>query len=455
MINKEKNVFSCLSFPNSLKLWYDADQYLNELRSELFVNGEEICLKAKKLFPFCKILSQSPKFDSNELFSLLSTVIFPTIPSISSSSKKILSILRILNESITLNKRNIPPQFLEELKHSIISLQSSEISLVFNEFSMIFTILFDISEQPELFSFIDSFDKVVTKTSLFIIPQSVALSHYSDHLTFNRITKSGLNEQLNSTEIPSQRLHAIQAMDKLLNSRSYWTLITQVLSSTIKTYQEFSNRPFFDTALVKFSTILSSDINFESIRQIFSQKILPFFFVEPNTPYFRVFAEAASIATQQIGPPLPIYMQFIDNLMKSTPIEPNAGHYYREFVQWLLKNEKDEIRRSDILLEELAVMQKIYAADPSPENSEGLIEAIHQPPEGIDVNLLLFGKIALLKVSKLQVVVLVHKFYKMRSEEEKVNSKAIFESLCDSYDPVTANAVRLVLDGKSLEAASC
>lgn len=454
LLSDKKKTASCLDFPSSLKLWYDADNYLNELRSELFLNGEEVVIKSKKLRTFSKILSQSPKFDGNELFSFLSTVILPSIPTCSSSSKKLISILRVLNESVTLHKKEVPPQFLKELIEKITSLQSSSIPLVFHEFSMLFSVLFEISEHTELFTFCESFDKVVTKTAVFIVPQSVALSRYSDHLVSNRVTKSGLNDQL-SIEIPSQRLHVIRAIDTLLNNRSYWPLMVQVLSNVVKTYQEFSNRPFFDQALVKFSTILSSDVNFESVRNVFTQKILPFFFVEPRQPSFAVFAEAASVATQQIAPPLPIYSSFIERIVKTKPIEPNAGHYYREFVQWLLKYEKDPVRRSDILLEELSVMQKIYAADPSIENSEGLIEAIHQPSEGIDVILLLFGKVAVLNISRLQIVVLIHKYYRNASQEERENCRAIFESLSDSYGPETAKAIKMVLDGKPFEAALC
>ncbi|OHS99312.1 hypothetical protein TRFO_34286 [Tritrichomonas foetus] len=424
----------------SEKLWIDPDGFLSDYK-------EKFELKSKNLLNFCQILAQSPKFTADSL----SEFIIPMIQNIAEieSPKKILSLLRVINEVLVLCGKNLLNGFISELTRALIAIQNTDISLIYHEMSMIFSTLFNISFSQNLILICDNFDKIVKQTAIFIIPQAVAASVYGR--PSQRITKGGLNDQF-YIEIPSQRLKVIKAIDKLVSCQPYWQLIIQILPNIIKTYQEYSTKPFFDLILAKLSSVLVSDVNFDSIRKDFTQKILPILFVEPNTPSFKVFAEAASIATQQISPPLPIYYQFIDKLMQSQPIEPNAAHYYRDFVRWLLKYETDPIRKTDIMLEELSNIQKIFATDPSSENSEGLVEALRHPAEGIDSTFMLFGKLALMPISKLQVVVLIHKYYRGANPQEREKCQVMFESLNDSYDQELADALKCVLFEKAIDA---
>ena len=421
------------------------NQYLKDIQNS-FENNEP--LKSKMLLEFCKTLSNEPKFDPMIISNILVSIL-ERLENIE-SSKKILSALRAISECLYLYGKKFSKETLSDIERLLQPTQNSDISLVFYELSYIFNFILNLQESNQLFTFCENFDKLVKQYSIFIVPQSSAVSLYGKVST--RVNKNGINDRLLS-EIPSQKLKSIRAIDKLVNSRPCWQIIIAILPNIIKIFQECYMKPFFDSAISNLSMVLATDINFESIKQNFVQKILPILFAAPNTPHFKVFAEAVSVVTQKIPPPLPGYFKYIDCIMESTPIEPNAAHYYRDFVRWLLKHEHDPVRKSDILLEELSKIQIIFSADPSNENSDGLIEALKSPVEGIDSSFMMLGKLAMLKINKLQIAVLIHKYLRCINSEGKENCKAIFESLSDSYDPELKIALNYVLNGKSIEVA--
>lgn len=443
------------SFGKSLKLFYDPDSSLNEIIATKF--SDEMAIKSKNLKFLSQTLSKSPRFNIDNLCSLIQNKILTSIVSYETileieSCKKLILLLRIINQVLSLYKRQLQPDFLNEINQALLLLQSSEFSIVYSELSRIFSVLFEFFESKELINFCESFDKIVKTTSVFLVAQSVASFRYPEWYSSGRIQKTPLNDQLLFTELPSMRMHAIIALDHLLNCRSFWPLIIQIISNVFNTFQDFSATPIFDHLLANFSSLLAANVNFQIIRPFFAQRILPFLFVSPNSPNFQVYAESASIAIQQIGPPLPHFYKYIDAVIQTRPLVHNAAHYYREFVRWLLKHERDKVRQCDILLEEFSVVQRIYELDPSPSNAEGLIEALKQSnQEGMNVTIILFGKLTMLQIPLLQMVVLVHKYVKSADEEETKRCMEIFESLADSYSPEVSKALRSVLNGKPLD----
>ncbi|KAH0795113.1 hypothetical protein GPJ56_000956 [Histomonas meleagridis] len=200
---------------------------------------------------------------------------------------------------------------------------------------------------------------------------------------------------------------------------------------------------------------MASNPNFQKIRKDYIQSILPHVFVPANSPQFNEFSLYISVIVHSIGWPLPQYLQFIDSIIEANPTHPKATQYYRDFVRWLLGNESDPIRKADIVLQELEVIQKIFTQNPTQENSEGLIEALVQPSydDNFDPSLLLIGKLAMLDLPVTVILVMIQKYVRQCSEENLQKCLAMHEMFADSYhSEKKSKAIKLILERKSADA---
>jgi hypothetical protein len=173
-------------------------------------------------------------------------------------------------------------------------------------------------------------------------------------------------------------------------------------------------------------------------------------FPHPDSPQFLELSRAISVVTHALGPPIDGYSEFMDQILAKG--HPQAAVYYCDFVQLLLKNDMDEDRKSDAILQQIQVLQKIWTCDPTVENCERLAGALRQPCEGFEAGFMLLGKLAMLDVSLLGLLVLIKKFVEKSNEEGLEGCKKWYESVVDSYgEGIKGKCIGMVLEGKGLE----
>ena len=361
------------------------------------------------------------------------------------SSKKILAILRIVNEVIAKLRRRCPPELTSMVNEKLALMQNSEVSAVFTEMASIFARLFNNSK-PELLYICDAFDQIAPKSGLFLVAQATAVGKHN--MQCSRICKSGLYDFF-TTDIASRRLRLLYSIERMLSQPLFFQLFTSLFDSFAKMFADNCQKPFFDAILAYLASVIAGHVKFDAVRGNFVRRIIPQLFQPPNSPQFGELAMAISLVTHAVGPPIQGYSTFIDVILNTKPTHPRAAYFYSDFVQWLIQNGVDDARRSDIILEDIQVMQRLFMENHTCENAEKLAEALQQHAEGFDPSFMLFGKIAMLPIPLTYLLVLIQKYIRKCNSEDVQMCRTWVESVESSYDPEVAKCVHLILDGKN------
>lgn len=421
----------------SVKMFLYPHRHLAEIQTNFVKKGKTLINLARTLSK----VSLDPQSASR-----LVEFLFEGVEEIE-SSKKILAILRIVNQSIAKLGRRSPPELVSLINEKLILMQNTEIPAVHAEIASILSRLFNVTT-PELMRICESFDQIAPKSGLFLLAQATAVSKHN--IPCSRFVKSGIVDFFTS-ELPSRRLRLLYACERLMSQTLFFQLFTSLFDNFAKMFAENCQRPFFDGVLAQLASAVAGHVKFDWVRGDFVRRIIPLLFQPPNSPQFSELAMAISLVTHAVGPPIQGYSTFIDLILTTKPTHPRAAYFYSDFVQWLIQNGVDDARKSDIILEDIQVMQKLFLERHTCENAEKLAEALQQQAEGFDPSFMLFGKIAMLPIPLMPLLVLIQKYLRKCSSEDIETCKMWVESVESAYDPDVAKCIRLVLDGKNKE----
>jgi hypothetical protein len=362
------------------------------------------------------------------------------------SHKRLMAMLKVIEVTLLTYGRRLGEAFFQQLDNCLAKLEVIDVPGMYTCLSLILAKLFAMAP-PNLLRLCESFDRIVPQSALFVIAEALAL--VKGPILCTRLAKSSLTD-LFVIDLPSQKLRLLRAVDCLVTSPQQMPYYFAGFSQVMRVFSEDCDKPFFDRILANLASTTASSVRFDLVRPMFVQKILPLLFPEPNSPQFVEVSRAISVVTQALGPPIDGYSEFIDQMLVNC--HPMAANYYCDFVQFLLRSDMNEDRRSDVTLQQIHVLQKIWGSFPTVENGERLLGALKQPYEGFEPGFMVLGKLAMLAVPCLAVLVLVKKYVKGSSNEEIAACKTWYGNLCDSYgDDVKAKCIGLILDGRSAE----
>jgi hypothetical protein len=142
---------------------------------------------------------------------------------------------------------------------------------------------------------------------------------------------------------------------------------------------------------------------------------------------------AVSLMSHVVQAPIPGYTNFINSLLNSELVNPNAADVMREFVQWSLQGEANATRISGLAMQEIKAFQRLFCLAPTPAHAQGLVEGLRVQGTDFDPALLLIAKLVLLEVPLLAVLVLVQGYVRRCSPTELDACRHVFEAVHDSY----------------------
>lgn len=433
---------SCQEFTFT-DLYYalDQDEFLKSYQSSFKV-------KSSNVLKLCYLIRLF-NFSMDSLMPFIQSLI-DSIDS-NTSAKRTVSILRVTHLAVSMFYKSIPVEFMQKLNTKLAIYLNCDISIIYKEISSIFEYTFPVAKPiPQLIAMCDAFDKLAYKSSVFIVPQTLA---YAKHLIGStRINKAGYVDQLLS-EIPSIKIHALKSVQLLFDSSQGWAIFYSMFSTFSAVFSEKCTTPLICPILAQMANQLLSNIFFDKIQKDYISHILPKLFSQPNLPWFNDLTMPTITFVQKFNPPGSLYTKFVDGILNTKPYDPKASQLYRFYASWLYNNERSTSRKSDILLEEIQVLTKMLATSPSMENVVALVDALKLDPEGYDPVFILIGKLAKLPIPYIYVILLVNEFIKRSKEDEVSSCKELFESVADTFqNQQYSEALRLVLDRKPLEA---
>jgi hypothetical protein len=352
--------------------------------------------------------------------------------------------LRLINVSLQVLGMTTPPEFITAVNRKLLSVYLAEFDVIQIELASILTRLFAFAA-PDVFRICEGFDATAPHFGLYIVSQAVAATRYD--VASYRISQRVLSELFYS-KVPSQQLRLLRAVDKLIGSSIYWPLFVKYFDPFCALFTDGCTRPLFDAVCAPIPASILENSAFDSIQPAFLQKVLPAVFQPPNSPQFSELTYAISTISHLIPAPNKSYTEFAELLVKAeTVLHPQASYYYHHYVHWLLRHETEPDRRSDIILEEIDILQRIFQEFPTVDNAERLIQAIKIPCNKVDPCLVLLGKLAALPVPLLSVLVLVSGFVKRANPDVIEACRRWFKTTSEADGSGARNtSVGLVLD---------
>lgn len=396
-------------------------------------------IKSKQLIELCKLISSDCfHFDINLCKFIIG--LLERIREIE-STKKIILIFRVLNQIIDCFSKKLPQDFIDKIIEVFLSIYSIDLPSLILELSYIFNRISgkDRQKLEKIYSY---YDKLLSKFKIFIqsTPQ------------LKKISKNTISDNLTSN-IPSIRIRTLKLVYTILSDTSLWGLFVQILNSLSKSFAENSSCPIFNFIFSQISSLIISHQQFESIKKVFINTILPYIYVDPNSPQFAEYSPYISVIAHTIGYPLPQYVSYVDTILKSNPMHPNTTEYYCDYVRWVLLFEKDPIRKTDVILQGLQTIQKILIQHPTNANSDCLIDILLQNSIDFEHSFFLLGKLAMLPIPITTILIIIQKYIRRCKKEDYENCKEIFESISDSYgSSQKAELIRLILNKNAKEA---
>jgi hypothetical protein len=344
------------------------------------------------------------------------------------SAKRLMAMLRLINQTIHTMSRKLPFSFLELINNKLQFLKGTDLASVYLEVASILTRFF-VVYKPDLLPVGELFDKGAPSFPLFIVSQAVAVTCYS--VSSGRISQSF--SQLFQTQVPSQKVKLLTALQTLIGSPGGFSIFEGSFNEFVKLFEENATQPLFDSLFCKLIAVIVGSADFFAIEGRFLEKVAPLIFQPPNSPQFGELSMAISLMSHVVQAPIPGYANFINTLLNSQPVNPNAANFVREFVQWSLQREADATRISGLAMQEIRAFQRLFSLAPTLVNAQGLIDGLRIQGVQFDSALLLIAKLVLLQVPLLSVLVLVQGYVRRCSQAELEECIHVFEAVHDSY----------------------
>jgi hypothetical protein len=219
----------------------------------------------------------------------------------------------------------------------------------------------------------------------------------------------------------------------------------------LRLFETGCSRPLLDAALSSLAASMSNCGSFTLIRTFFVQRIFPLLLHPPNSPHFAAFASVIPLVTRIVPPPIRPYGDFAAFAISARPLHPRAAELYIAFVRWNLQNEFDSARRLTAALEQLDVVQKLFAGNPSRENGGALAEAIGalMKLEGFDAAGILPGRLSAMAVGELAALSLAKRLLPMAEGQV---CAAWAEMAANAGAHTLASGIRFLIGGKPVDA---
>jgi hypothetical protein len=413
------------------RLALSPDSYLNEFMTDFLP-------KSRNLLRLSKLISGA-SFDVGNLVCHIERLL-PVFDEIR-SAKRLMAMLRLINQTIHTMSRKLPFSFLELINNKLQFLKGTDLAPVYLEVASILTRFF-VVYKPDLLPIGELFDKSAPSFPLFIVSQAVAVTCYS--VSSGRISKSF--SQLFQTQVPSQKVKLLTALQTLVGSPGGFSIFEGSFNEFVKLFEENATQPLFDSLFCKLIAVIVGSADFFEIEGRFLEKVAPLMFQPPNSPQFGELSMAISVMSHVVQGPIPGYANFINSLINSQPVSPDAANFVREFVQRSLQGEADATRISGLAMQGIKAFQRLFSLAPTWANAQGLIEGLRVQGIEFDPALLLIAKLVLLPVPLLAILVLVQGCVRRCSQAELDACRRVFEAVHDSY-PVEelVQGVQLVL----------
>jgi hypothetical protein len=356
------------------------------------------------------------------------------------SSKRLLSILRVVNQVLQCFGRDLPAPFFATISEAIQAVFSSGSAAVSIEIASILTRLSPLSA-PFFLPLCESFDKSSQRLALFVVPQTIAATKHA--LQSARIRGPALVDQF-SCIIPSQNLRFLRALEILVTSHSQFPTVQPLMPHILRLFEAYAASPFFDEALSSLASSMAKCDDFAAIRTFFVQRIFPLLLHAPNSPQFRALSAAIPAVAHAVPPPIRAYADFAAAVPAQRPPHPRAAQFFGAFAQWSIRAEFDAARALAVALERLDVAQRLFAAAPSAENARELADAAAAKCAGFDAGAVA-ARVTAIRVPELAALVLV------RALARSPAGRAAAEAWAVAV-PALADGITRVLAGRAVEA---